>query len=138
MAKPCFLTLFLASLVTSVCSTTARRQDRPTDNVVVIFGNRQKENEDIKLTVDEIGHRLGIENPLSDVRKVYRSKVRKLSPKPIVIFLKNKTVRDRWNIAYHQMAYERDWWAGLLLKHIWVVKDEEPTEKTSWEIYNSY
>uniref|UniRef100_A0A8D8Z7V2 Uncharacterized protein n=1 Tax=Cacopsylla melanoneura TaxID=428564 RepID=A0A8D8Z7V2_9HEMI len=99
--------------------------DDNTEDVVVVFGTPQNETEDIMKTVEEIGHKVGIQNPLKDVLKAERSPVPELEPDPIVIHLHNATIKDNWTDAYAGKQFQQadEWWHHLP-KHVWVLNNE--------------
>lgn len=76
-------------------------QQRSRMNNIIINGIQQNRNEDIYKVVEQIGLKLKIKDPLSQVQVAHRvNSTNKDKSKPIVVRLLNTKTRDQWTSAY--------------------------------------
>ncbi|KAL1451456.1 hypothetical protein WDU94_005832 [Cyamophila willieti] len=87
------------------------------DNIIVVYGYEiDKDNEHIMRKVQDIGFKLNITNPLSEVVKAYRSRVPAYE-EPIVIHMINKKAKEHWLNIYEKRQFD------IYFKERWQLMD---------------
>uniref|UniRef100_A0A8D8Z5C6 FP protein C-terminal domain-containing protein n=1 Tax=Cacopsylla melanoneura TaxID=428564 RepID=A0A8D8Z5C6_9HEMI len=69
---------------------------------VVIRGINEQRRENVWEIVENVGKKIGFENPGNDIQTCHRVPTRATGPRPIVVRLLNTKTRDKWIKAYKE------------------------------------
>uniref|UniRef100_A0A8D8QES9 FP protein C-terminal domain-containing protein n=1 Tax=Cacopsylla melanoneura TaxID=428564 RepID=A0A8D8QES9_9HEMI len=113
-----------------------RQQKYRLKNVIVDW-MPQEEDENVYEKVEDIGHRLGIDNPLNDVEKAHRLNLDlEGKPNPIVIRLRNVTLRQKWTGYYRGKRLWQEGW--YLNEHLTPATQHLLHQAKDWAKHNGY
>ncbi|KAL1451320.1 hypothetical protein WDU94_005709 [Cyamophila willieti] len=79
-------------------------------NKLIVYGIPNRKNENMSQTVEEIGHKLDIVKPLSQVQMAYRIVNETRRVHPILLELVNLYIKARWINAYRKKKLWREKW----------------------------